>query len=198
MNYKARVAALILLLGSTGIAAPAAARDGVWPYRDRDLAGQWIFSGELKFAAPIPFAGILLRGAPPHAQFQRGDKIGLWGSILGTMTFDGNGVIKGMQDVFKPGEVEPAPPFPPFVPPIPEVGTGSYAVSPDGSVSISIVGRDPNSPEGQVDFETEYHCQLNRFPREMTCVFARFTTYFVDPNGYHAPITGIITFRKRY
>lgn len=199
MKHNPRIAGLALLIFSVCAAPPASASNEIWPYRDRDLRGEWVYSGNLHFAAPIPFPGTLLLATPPHASFAPGDVVGIHASILGTMEFDGKGAVTTMEDVVKPGGVKPAPGFPlPFIPPLPEVGAGTYSVQPDGTVNINIAGRDPSNPVGQVDFEIAYHCQLNRFPREMQCVFNFFTTYFVDENGFDAPITGVIAFRKRY
>ncbi len=199
MRLDVRIAGLTLLAILVGVAAFASAGAHAWQYGDKDLRGQWVLSGDLQFAAPIPFPGSTIQGAPPHASFAPGDVVGIQGSVLGTMDFDGKGIVTAMKEVFKPGGIEPAPGFPlRFIPPLPEVGEGTYAVQSDGTVQIDIDGRDPNNPEGQVDFESVYHCQLNRFPSEMQCVYASFKTYFVDPNGYYAPISGIVTFRKRH
>jgi hypothetical protein len=79
------------------------------------------------------------------------------------------------------------------------LGSGSYTVATSGMVTISIAGRDPNaSAPGDVNFETEFQCVLNRSPQEMKCIYSRFSTYFVDPSGYDAPIMGIVTFTRQH
>lgn len=166
-------------------------------YSAGNLRGDWIWSGTVKFAAPIPIPALHVQGAPPHTQVDPGQVVGLWGALLGRMRFDGQSHVRS-EDVFKAGELQPLPPFPiPFLPPFPEIYEGVYSVSSAGVVEISLSGRDPNSPEGQVDYELDFHCLLNRHPAEMKCVISRFLTYAVDPNGYYAPITGIITFSRR-
>jgi hypothetical protein len=188
----------LVLLAASFVGGSAVAGEAPGQYGQNDLRGEWIYSGLLKFGSPIPFPALQLNEAPPHAQVNPGDTVGIWGSILGVMTFDGRGGLAN-EDVFKPGELQPLPPFPlPFVPPLPEVATGTYSVSDRGVVQISLLGRDPGNPEGQVDFESDLYCLINRQPREMKCVYSRFQTFFVDPNGYHAPITGIVTFTRRH
>lgn len=168
-------------------------------YSNSDLKGAWLFSGLLRFGAPVPILATLVDGAPPHALVNPGDVVGVWATILGSMRFDGDGEVSGVEDVVKTGELVPLPPVPfPSLPPFPEIGAGSYSVSENGVVKIDITGRDPSHPEGQVDFETGYYCLLNRTPREMKCTFSYFRTYFVDPAGYNAPITGEITFKQRH
>jgi hypothetical protein len=193
-----RLPLALVLLAAFMVAGSPVAEAGPGTYGDNDLRGEWIYSGLLKFGAPIPFPALQLHEAPPHDFVNPGDTVGIWGSILGIMTFDGGGGLAN-EDVFKTGELQPLPPFPlPFVPPLPEVGTGTYSVSDKGIVQISLLGRDPANPEGQVDFESDMYCLLNRQPWEMKCVYSRFQTFFVDPNGYHAPITGIVTFTRRH
>jgi hypothetical protein len=192
-------ASVLTLLGAvlvTVIVAPCAlaAEDN---YSASNLRGDWIWSGMVKFAAPVPIPALHVQGAPPHTQVDPGQVVGLWGALLGRMRFDGQSHVTS-EDVFKAGELQPLPPFPiPFLPPFPEIYEGVYSVSSAGDVEISLSGRDPNSPEGQVDYELDFHCLLNRHPAEMKCVISRFLTFAVDPNGYHAPITGIITFNRR-
>ena len=168
-------------------------------YSNGDLRGEWVWSGWVRFGAPVPFPALLVDGAPPQEQVAPGEVVGVWGAILGVMSFDGKGLVSN-ENVFKPGELQPlSPPFPlPFVPPLPEVSAGSYQVSNAGTVQMQLSGRSPASPEGQIDFNTDFSCVLNRKPLEMHCVFSRFQTFAVDPNGYHAPITGILTFTRRH
>jgi hypothetical protein len=185
------IALAVMLVGTPSVLADTGA------YSTSQLRGEWIWSGMVKFAAPIPVPALLIDGAPPHTQVDPGQVVGFWGALLGMMKFDGNGHVTN-EDVFKAGELQPLPPFPiPFLPPFPEIYQGTYEVSPDGVVDILLSGRDPNSPEGQVDFQMDMHCLLNRRPPEMTCVISRFLTFAVDPNGYHAPITGVLNFSKR-
>lgn len=167
-------------------------------YNASHVRGEWIWSGMVKFAAPVPVPALYVDGAPPHTQVDPGQVVGIWAAMLGRARFDGAGHVRN-EDVVKAGELQPLPPFPiPFLPPFPEIYEGEYSVSDDGVVEIALAGRDPGSPEGQVDYELDFHCLLNRNPAEMKCVISRFLTSLVDPNGYHAPITGIITFQKRH
>ena len=192
---RAGFLSMLAILSLTAGLPRALADDG--SYRVGNLRGEWIWSGLVRFAAPVPIPALHVDGSPPHTQVDPGQVVGIWGALLGSMEFDGQGHVRN-QDVFKAGELQPLPPFPiPFLPPFPEVYEGEYSVSPEGTVEISLAGRDPNSPEGQVDYEMDMHCLLNRHPAEMKCVIGRFLTFVVDPNGYHAPITGIITFNRR-
>lgn len=199
--WLARAGRLALVLTACLMCPVLAAADPVAAksYRASDLKGEWVFSGLIRFGAPVPIPALVVDGAPPHAQVAPGEVVGVWATIVGTVQFDGEGNVVKMEDVVKTGELVPLPPVPfDALPPFPEVGAGTYDVSDSGMVNISITGRDPGSPEGQVDFETDYVCVLNRMPREMKCTFARFVTYFVDPQGYSAPITGEITFTARH
>lgn len=167
-------------------------------YNARSVRGEWIISGLLKFAAPIPIPAQHIHEAPPHTQVAPGEVVGIWGALLGTLNFDGQGGVV-LEDVFSLGEIKPVLPFPlEALPPSPEIGTGNYTVSDEGVVEIFLLGRDPGNPEGQVDFETDYYCLLNRQPAELKCVISRFVTYFVDPNGFHSPLTGVLTATRRH
>ncbi|MGW8369427.1 MAG: hypothetical protein ACWGPN_12210 [Gammaproteobacteria bacterium] len=167
-------------------------------YNASSVRGEWIISGLLKFAAPIPIPAQHIHEAPPHTQVAPGDVVGIWGALLGTLKFDGQGGVI-IEDVFSLGEIKPVPPVPlEALPPSPEFGAGTYTVSDDGVVEIFLLGRDPGSPAGQVDFETDYYCLLNRQPAELKCVISRFVTYFVDPNGFQSPLTGVLTATRRH
>ena len=170
------------------------------PFAERDLNGTWVLSGLVKFAAPIPIHALILHGGAPHTLVAPGEKVGIWASQVGLMRFDGRGRVSDVENVIKVGEIEPLPPFPlGYLPPQTELGAGSYPVAPSGMVTISIAGRDPNaSAPGEVNFETEFQCVLNRNPEEMKCTYSRFKTYFVDPSGYDAPIMGIVTFTRQH
>lgn len=64
------------------------------------------------------------------------------------------------------------------------VGAGSHSVADNGVVEIRIVGFFPATREaGDVDFEWDLHCILNRYPQQMKCVNRRFKTFVVDPPG---------------
>jgi|GEM_PF-4029763 len=168
-------------------------------YSAQLLRGTWIWSGMLQFGAPIPLPGTLVDGTPPHAAVAPGDVVGLSVSTVGLMSFDGHGNVTHADEVVKIGGIVPAAGLPfEHLPPFPEVYTGVYDVGPTGVVAVQLSGRSPESPEGQVDFEYDLHCVLNRWPREMTCVPARFKTYVLDPDGYPAPITGIVEIKRRY
>lgn len=169
-------------------------------FSEQTVRGTWIWSGLLRFGAPVPVAGTLVDGAPPQAMIVPGDVVGIWAATVGLMTFDGRGNVQHAEEVTKAGEIVPQPGLLPVdhLPPFPEVYTGKYQVSPEGVVGIQLTGRNLSSPEGKVDFEYDLHCVLNRWPREMTCVPARFKTFVVDPNGFPSPITGIIEFTRRY
>lgn len=190
-----RTAACIMVIAGL-LGATAAVADS--NYTEEHLRGDWVWSGLMKFGAPVPIPANLIDGAPPHAAVAPGEVVGIWASLVGLITFDGEGNVTA-EDMVKAGEIVPAPGLPfEALPPFPEVYTGSYTVSDKGTVDIFLEGRDPSSPEGQVDFEFDLHCVLNRWPREMTCLTARFKTFFVDPNGFAAPITGIIDIKRRY
>jgi hypothetical protein len=169
-------------------------------FNDAQLKGTWVFSGLLRFAAPAPLPATLVDGAPPHDQINPGDEVGLWASILGTMTFDGAGNVTRVEDVVKIGDAKPLSPPVPFdyLPPLPEIYTGTYAVSNSGVVEIALTGRSLDSPEGQVDFEFDLHCLVQHRAQKMRCVPARFRTRVVDPNGYPAPITGVLTVERQH
>lgn len=168
-------------------------------YGSSSLKGTYVWSGLLKFGAPLPIPGLLVDGAPPHDQVSPGEVVGIWAAILGTMTFDGSGNVTGFEDVVKTGEIVPLPPVPfESLPPFPEVGSGVYSVSETGVVGIQLTGRDPSSPEGQVDFEFDLHCVIQHRHHEMQCVPARFKTFFVDPNGFASPITGVFTMKRQH
>ncbi|TXS93046.1 hypothetical protein FV139_13950 [Parahaliea maris] len=180
-------------------AAVATADGSPGPYSASALNGTYVWSGMLKFGAPIPIPALIVDGAPPHDQVSPGEVVGIWATILGTMTFDGAGNVTRFDDVVKSGEIVPLPPVPfEALPPFPETGSGVYSVSESGTVGIQLTGRDPSSPEGQVDFENDLHCVIQKRQQEMQCVIARFKTYFVDPNGYASPITGLITMKRQH
>jgi hypothetical protein len=195
-----RAALLILALVTIGGTPVSVADRG--PNHDftvRSLRGTWVWTGFLRFAAPIPIPRTIIDGAPPHDVVAPGDVVGLWASTVGLMTFDGKGSIEHAEEVGKAGEVIPQAGLPfEYLPPFSEVYTGNYTVSEHGVVEISLTGRDLSSPEGQVDFEYDLHCVLNRWPMEMDCVPARFETYIVDPTGFAAPITGTMGLKRRY
>lgn len=190
-----KLSCIALLSGLLGAASAVADEDN---YNAQLLRGTWVWSGLMKFGAPIPIPATIVDGAAPHDPVAPGDVVGVWASLVGFMTFDDEGNVVHAQDMVKAGEVVPAAGLPiEHLPPFPEIYTGSYTVSDVGTVDIFLKGRDPGTPEGEVDFEFDLHCVLNRWPREMTCVTARFKTFFVNPDGYAAPITGIINFKRR-
>ena len=69
-------------------------------YGSSSLKGTYVWSGLLKFGAPLPIPGLFVDGAPPHDQVSPGEVVGIWAAILGTMTFDGSGNVT---DNPKPG-----------------------------------------------------------------------------------------------
>lgn len=193
------LAALVLVLANLGSTATAVASGPSRDFTEQSLRGTWIWSGLLKFGAPIPIPGTIVDGAPPHDTVAPGDVAGIWASTVGLITFDGEGNVPQADEVVKVGEVVPQAGLPfEYLPPLPETYTGSYTVNERGVVQISMTGRDPSSPEGQVDFEYDLQCVLTRWPAEMACVPARFETYLVDPTGYAAPITGTISLKRQY
>jgi len=201
MTLIARSTALLLACALLSIPnASRADSEANWRFNDSQLKGTWVFSGLLRFAAPVPLPATLVDGAPPHDQINPGDEVGLWASILGTMTFDGAGSVTQVEDVVKIGDIKPlSPPVPfDFLPPLPEVYTGNYAVSGSGAVEIALTGRALDSPEGQVDFEFDLYCLIQHRAQKMQCVPAQFRSRVVDPNGYPAPITGVISMERQH
>lgn len=166
-------------------------------YADQHLRGTWVWSGLLRFGAPIPVPGMVVDGAPPHALVNPEDLVGVWASTVGLMTFDGRGAVHAEQ-VVKVGEIA-LPPGLPFeaLPPFPEFYRGSYQVAANGIVQIELSGHDTPDADADPDFEYDLHCVLNMWPREMTCVPARFKTYVVDADGYPAPITGLVELERQ-
>ena len=195
---KKLIAFFVFLILSTSAMVPAAyASPGA--YDSRSLNGTYVWSGLLKFGAPVPIPALLIDGAPPHDQVSPGELVGIWAAILGTMTFDGAGIVTGFEDVVKSGDLVPQPPVPfESLPPFPELGFGAYSVSEMGIVGIQLTGRNPSSPEGQVDFELDLHCVIQHRHHEIECVPARFKTFVVDPNGFASPITGLITMKRQH
>jgi hypothetical protein len=191
-------ALIACLLAST--AATAAADDRHWNIRDfsnRDLSGTWTITGWVEATLLSPIPAQTTPSTPPSTYVSRGDKVTIRGAIVGLFEFDGRGTITSFRDLFKAGGLEPvSPPVPfPFVPPAPETGHGEYTVNPDGTVHLATTIVDEAT--GFKAGEAEYDCILNRLPRQLECVFSRFKTYVVDPNGFEAPIVGQLTLRPQ-
>ena len=196
---KLRAATLILVIAGLAGATTAMADGRDRGFSEQSLRGTWVWSGLMKFGAPIPIPATVVDGAMPHDPVAPGDVVGVWASSVGLMNFDGAGGVNHAEEVVKVGEIAPLPGLPfEALPPFGEVYTGGYSVSEHGVVQITLTGRDSMSPEGDVDFEYDLHCVLNRWPMEMACVPARFKTYLVNAAGYAAPITGTITLKRQY
>ena len=191
------LAILIFVIAGLAGAPPADARDRA--YTEQSVRGTWIWSGLLKFGAPIPVPATVVDGAPPHGMVSPGGVVGVWASTVGRMQFDGRGNVVHARQVVRAGEIE-LPPGLPFesLPLFEELYTGTYTVDDTGAVQIALRGRDGMSDEGDVDFEYDLHCLLNRWPLELTCVPARFKTFLVDTSGYPAPITGTIGMKRQH
>jgi hypothetical protein len=166
-------------------------------YAENDIRGTWTYSGWVEATLLIPFPGEVTQSTPPSSIVSPGDKVTLKGTLVGLFNFDGRGGIESFEDLFKAGGVEPiSPPFPlPFLPPAPEQGHGTYSVNPDGTVELKtlIINPDDDSVAGELD----YACVLNRSPRQLECIIARFKTFLVDPAGFEAPIVGLVTLRPQ-
>ncbi|HKJ17899.1 MAG TPA: hypothetical protein VJ984_11150 [Xanthomonadales bacterium] len=162
-------------------------------FRESDLRGTWTMAGWVEATLLIPFPGEITHSVGPGDPVNPGDKVALKGTLVGLFEFNGSGAIVEFNDLFKPGGIEPlSPPFPiPWVPPLTETGHGSYTVDANGMVSLSTEIIDPAS--GNLAGEADYNCVLNRSPKRLDCIFARFKTYVVDPAGFDAPITGQVT-----
>jgi hypothetical protein len=202
LRVHPKAARYLMFAGLVALAALPAAVPSVnaspGAYDSQSLKGTHVWSGLLKFGAPVPIPALLVDGTPPHDQVSPGEVVGIWAAILGTMTFDGSGNVTGYDDVVKSGELVPLPPVPfESLPPFPELGSGVYSVSKAGVVGIQLTGRDASSPEGQVDFEFDLHCVIQHRHHEMQCVPARFKTFLVDPNGFASPITGVFTMKRQ-
>jgi hypothetical protein len=187
----------LLLVTSTLLLAASAtqARDSRWDrsYSARDLHGTWTFASSLEASLPIPFPAEITQSTPPSTVVAPGDVVTLRGTVIGLFEFDGEGGVQ-LRDFFKAGNVAPLP-FP-YAGPAPEQGHGTYTVDPDGIVQISTVYI--NGDTGDIAGEADYVCTLNRLPQQLSCMFARFKTYVVDPGGFEAPIQGLVTMRPQY
>jgi hypothetical protein len=193
---------LIVIASMLVIASTAAADDREWerdrarPFSDQDLKGTWTISGSIEATLLAPFPAEMTIATPPSAPIAYADKVTVRGTLVGLFSFDGHGSITKFQDLFKAGGLEPKAPFPlPFLPPAPETGSGSYSVASDGTVHLSTVIVDPMT-SGKAG-EAEYDCVLNRLPRQLDCMFSRFKTFAVDPNGFDAPVAGLVTLRPQ-
>ena len=166
-------------------------------FSNRDLRGTWTISGWLEATLLSPIPAQTTHSTPPSVYVSPGDKVTIRGAMVGLFDFDGRGTITSFRDLFKAGGLEPvSPPVPfPFVPPAPETGHGEYTVNPDGTVNLATTIVDEAT--GFKAGEAEYDCILNRLPRQLECVFSRFKTYVVDPNGFEAPIVGQLTLRPQ-
>ncbi len=166
-------------------------------YSEKDIRGTWTYSGWVEATLLIPFAAEITHSTPPSALVGAGEKVALKGTLVGLFTFDGKGKIAEFQDLFKAGGAEPtSPPFPlPYVPPFLEQGDGKYSVEPNGIVQLETLIINP--ADGSVAGEADYACVLNRKPKRLDCMFARFKTFVVDPGGFNAPIVGRVTLRPQ-
>ena len=184
---------LALLLSS----ASAFGGDSDHHYSDNKIRGIWTYSGWVEATLLVPVPGQITHAASPPSIFNPGDRVSVKGTLVGLFKFDGRGKIDSFHDLFKAGGIEPfSPPFPlPFLPPFPEQGNGSYTVNPDGTVKLSTVIINPG--DGAVAGEADYDCVLNLSPKQLDCIFSRFKTYVVDPNGFEAPIVGLVTLRPQ-
>lgn len=182
-------------------AATAAADDRYFrndrDFSNRDLRGTWTIAGWVEVTLLSPIPAETTHSTPPSVFVSPGDKVTIRGAMVGLFDFDGRGTITSFRDLFKAGGLEPlSPPVPfPFLPPAPETGHGEYAVEPDGIVHLATTIVDEAT--GHATGEAEYDCVLNRLPRQLDCVFSRFKTYVVDPNGFEAPIVGQLTLRPQ-
>ena len=164
-------------------------------YSTRDLKGTWTVTAWIDSTLLIPFPAEIVSSPGTAVTVNPGDKVNVLGSLVGLVEFDGRGHIASFKDVIKIGAVRPLAPFPlPFLPPLPEQGSGSYSVEPDGTAHMVL---DFLNPDGSIASNMELQCVVNRWPREAQCVIAMFRTFFVDPEGFDAPITGIFTLKRQ-
>ena len=193
-KLPAGILAFALLVSSTW-SYQASADNGRRDFSTRDLKGTWTVVAWIDSTLLIPFPAEIVSSPGVTVTVAPGDKVNVLGSLVGLVEFDGRGGIPSFQDVIKIGAVRPLAPFPlPFLPPLPEQGEGSYSVEPNGTAHMAI---DLANPDGSIAANMELQCVLSRAPRQAECVIARFKTFFVDPNGFEAPVTGIFTLKRQ-
>ena len=194
IKWPAAVMALGLL-AVAGWSTEAAAGDYHRPYSTHDLRGTWTVKAWIDGTYLIPLPAEIVVSPGETVTVAPGDKVSVLGSLVGLVEFDGRGGIPSFRDVIKLGAVKPRAPFPlPFLPPLPEQGAGSYSVEADGTAHMAI---DFVNPDGSIAANMELQCVLDRRPRQVECVIARFKTFAVDPAGFEAPVTGIFTFKRQ-
>lgn len=193
-KLPAGILALALLLSAT-LSNQASADNGRRAFSTHDLRGTWTVVAWIDGTYLIPFPAEIVSSPGVTVTVAPGDKVNVLGSLVGLVEFDGRGGIRSFQDVIKLGAVRPLDPFPlPFLPPLPEQGQGTYTVEPNGTAQMAI---DFANPDGSVAGNLELQCVLNRAPRQVECVIARFKTFAVDPNGFEASVTGIFTLKRQ-